>query len=234
MGGRSGMGRAAPGWMVVFDLDDTLYLERDFAFSGYRHLEQVVAAQSGVRGFGAACRTLFEAGVRRHVFDRACAELGLAAGPERIAQLVAGYRGHRPEIALCPDAARYLAQAPGPLGLITDGPETMQRNKISALGLQALIKHIRPTGAWGAGYGKPHPRAFREMEDKAPRGARLVYVADNPAKDFVTPRARGWAAVQILRPGAVHDPEPPGAGHAAHLRIQSLDELDPALAAWAA
>jgi putative hydrolase of the HAD superfamily len=225
------------GWMVVFDLDDTLYQERDFAFSGYRRLEGFVAARYGIQGFGDACRRLFEAGERRHIFDRACAGLGLAAGPELIAALVAEYRFHPPRISLCPDAARYLSRAaarPGglPMGLITDGPETMQRNKIAALGIEALIRHIRPTGAWGAGYGKPHPRAFEEMEGKAPPGARLAYVADNPAKDFITPKARGWATVQILRPGAVHDPEPPGAAHAAARRLHSLDRLDALLAEW--
>lgn len=71
--------------MLVFDLDDTLYLERDFAFSGYRHLDHWVAAQTGITGFGAACRALFEAGERRHVFDRACAQLGLDPSPEWIA-----------------------------------------------------------------------------------------------------------------------------------------------------
>ena len=207
--------------MIVFDLDDTLYLERDFASSGYRHLEEFVSA------------ALFAAGERRNVLGRACQEMGIPAEPGLIAALVAEYRGHAPEISLCPDAARWLGRAQGPLGLITDGPAAMQQRKIAALGLPALIRHIRATGAWGAGFGKPHPRAYQEMEAlAAPRtAAEMAYVADNPAKDFLTPRARGWKTVQILRPGAVHDPAPPSPAHAAAARIQSLDELTPVLAA---
>ena len=35
-------------------------------------------------------------------------------------------------------------------------------------------------------------------------GFPLAYVADNPLKDFVTPRARGWWTVQVERPERVH------------------------------
>ncbi|QFS82443.1 hypothetical protein FIU97_06450 [Roseivivax sp. THAF40] len=219
--------------MLVFDLDDTLYLERDFAFSGYRHLDHWVAAQTGITGFGAACRALFEAGERRHVFDRACAQLGLDPSPEWIAELVAAYRGHPPQITLADDAARYLARAEGPYGLITDGPEHMQRAKIAALSLERWIAHIRPTGAWPPGFGKPHPRAYEEMEGFG-SSSPMVYVADNPAKDFVTPKARGWLTVQITRPGSVHSPVPPDNDHAAHVKCQSFDELDAALAGLSA
>jgi putative hydrolase of the HAD superfamily len=31
-----------------------------------------------------------------------------------------------------------------------------------------------------------------------------VYVADNPAKDFVAPRALGWATVRVRRAGSLH------------------------------
>ena len=215
--------------MLVFDLDDTLYLERDFAFSGYRHLDRYVERTMGATGFGEHCRALFEAGERRHIFDAACKELGLALVADQIVGLVNEYRNHPPDIALSPDATRYLTNATRPFGLVTDGPEQMQRNKISALKLDRLIAHIRPTGAWPDGFGKPHSRAFKEMEAAAITGSKMVYVADNPAKDFVTPNKRGWLTVQVVRPGAVHDPSPPSKAYAANARITSFDDLDETL-----
>ncbi|MBV1895438.1 MAG: HAD family hydrolase [Rhodobacteraceae bacterium] len=215
--------------MLVFDLDDTLYLERDFAFSGYRHLDRFVERAMGATGFGEQCRALFEAGERRHIFDVACKELGLTLTAEQILELVNEYRNHPPDIALSADAARYLTNSDRPFGLITDGPEKMQRNKISALNLDRFIRHIRPTGAWPDGFGKPHPRAFKDMESAASTGSKMVYVADNPAKDFVTPNKRGWLTVQILRAGAVHDPSAPNAAYAAHAQITSFDDLDAVL-----
>jgi putative hydrolase of the HAD superfamily len=31
-------------------------------------------------------------------------------------------------------------------------------------------------------------------------GLQYIYIADNPAKDFVAPNLLGWKTVQILRP----------------------------------
>jgi len=217
---------------IVFDLDDTLYLERDFAFSGYRAAGDWLEARGRVPpGTGPrladACRDLFIGGERRAIFDRAAQALGLAA--DLVPRLIEGYRSHVPRIALCPDAARYLAGHSG-LALISDGPEQTQRNKIAALGLQAHCDLILPTGQWGAGYGKPHPRAY-ELVAAASGGRRCVYVADNAAKDFLAPNRMGWITVQILRPGRVHEGRPPTPEHAAGAVIGSLDQLDQAIAA---
>ena len=215
--------------MLVFDLDDTLYLERDFVLSGYRHLETWVAENHQTAGFGERCRAHFEAGERRHVFDRACDDLGLVNSPELIATLVMEYRSHQPSIALCPDAGHYLRRHEGLTGLITDGPPATQSAKITALGLESLIDHVLLTGEWGPGFAKPHPRAFETIEALSLAGPLPIYVADNPAKDFVTPKARGWRTVQVVRPGAVHDPRPPDDAHAAAQRIESFDALDAVL-----
>lgn len=213
---------------IVFDLDDTLYPERDFVASGFAAVDAWVAQRREVAGFGATCQALFDSGVRGFVFDRA-----LAAHPELAsltpADLVAVYRDHPPAITLCPDAARYLRAMPQPAALITDGPERTQRNKIAALGLAQHCDQIIVTGAWEPGQGKPHPRSFCAVEAAAP-GRRWVYVADNPAKDFVTPRARGWATVQITRAGRIHTAPPPAPDHAADVVICDFDQLGAALA----
>jgi len=215
--------------MIVFDLDDTLYLEREFAFSGYRFLDGWVKEREGLEGFGNACKVLFEEGERRQIFNRALERLGHCGDSHLIADLVAAYRGHPPQISLAPDAARFLERHRGPFGLITDGPAATQNAKIVALGLDRWIENIRKTGDWPQGYGKPHPRAYEEMEGLAADDGPMVYVADNPAKDFLTPKARGWITVQIRRAGAVHPPHAKDDAHAAHVEITSLDELDGAL-----
>lgn len=212
--------------MIVFDLDDTLYLERDFAFSAYRHLDKVVQTEIGITGFGATCRAFFMAGERQHIFDRACKKLGLSVDPEFIAKLIAAYRSHPPDIALCPDVVRFFARLDAPLGLISDGPAHMQRNKLTALALEDKIAHVRLTGDWPEGFGKPHPRAFEEMETYGAQRTPMIYIADNPAKDFVTPKARGWLTIQIMRPGGVHGPMPRDQAHAAAKVIETFDELE--------
>ncbi|WP_265518336.1 HAD family hydrolase [Nitratireductor luteus] len=219
--------------LVVFDLDDTLYLERDFVLSGFAAADAWLRRTAGVDGLGQACLTLFAAGERLHVFDLALMKLGL--GPDRglVEQLVEVYRSHRPDIDLTADAARYLVSRSRdiPCAMITDGPSSTQRAKTLALGLEEYIGCIICTGAFGQGFGKPHPRAFAQVEKWAgPARAPLVYVADNPVKDFVTPRARGWYTVQIARPARIHHLTAPSAAHEPHARITSLDALDECLA----
>lgn len=212
---------------IVFDLDDTLYLERDFAFSGYEAAGAWLAVQGLAPGFADTCRGLFLAGERRRIFDRAAEAQGLPPG--LVPELVEVYRSHMPRIALCPDAARYLS-GHGGFAIISDGFERTQRNKIAALGLDRFCDVIVPTGQWAAEYCKPHPRAY-ELVAAASAGRACVYVADNAAKDFLTPNRLGWITIQILRPDRVHVGAPPTPAHAARAVIDSLDQLDQAIAA---
>ncbi|HRO16375.1 MAG TPA: HAD family hydrolase [Paracoccus sp. (in: a-proteobacteria)] len=215
---------------IVFDLDDTLYLERDFAISGFRAVGAAMQARHGAEGFAAHCTAEFRDGRRGDIFDRALTRFNLDRA-EQVTALVAIYRDHAPEISLCPDAARWFDRHGGGFGLITDGPERMQRNKIAALGLDGRIGLVIPTGQWPAGFGKPNPRAFELAQAAA--GGPCVYVADNAAKDFVTPNRMGWLTVQLLRPERIHPCTAPDPLHEARARIADLDQLDAVIAAAA-
>lgn len=212
--------------VVVLDLDDTLYLERDFVRSGFAAVSLWLEAERGIIGFADHAWLLFEGGRRGDIFNVTLERLGVAAGQALIDQLVTIYREHEPKIALQPDAARFLAARPGDcaLAILTDGFLTTQQNKIRALGLdQQEIAPVVCTGLWGRDYWKPHQRGFRFIADHHDLPAdAFIYVADNPAKDFIAPRALGWRTVQIIRPGAIHpsaNPEP------ADLVIESLDGI---------
>lgn len=175
----------------VFDLDDTLYLERDFVRSGF----QAVGKSTGIPGFFEAAWGLFEQGERGDVFDQA---LSLLEVPGDVVGMVAVYRAHRPSIALAPDARRLLEWIQGAAGLISDGPAATQQNKLEALGIAGRFQSVVLTGAWGATYSKPHPRAFLETQRRLGPGP-YVYVADNPTKDFETPRKLGWRTIRVRR-----------------------------------
>jgi putative hydrolase of the HAD superfamily len=218
--------------LVVFDLDDTLYLERDFAHSGFIAADRWLVSNGGPSGLAEACRVLFETGHRGRIFDEALERLGGPADPTLVGRLVEVYRGHEPRISLAADAARYLGErGDASIGaLITDGQMATQQAKVRALGLESRLGRIVYTGALGPGRGKPHPEAFERIEAWwASRGRPLAYVADNPVKDFVTPRARGWLTIQVERPERVHRLPAPDAAHEAHARIASFDQLDACL-----
>lgn len=213
--------------VVVFDLDDTLYLERDFALSGFAAVGHRLEMKHGIIGFADECARLLDEGVRGSIFDHALTALGAGGVGVAIVDLVEIYRRHRPKIALAPDAARLLDQVDRlSSALITDGPARMQAGKVGALGLGTRLGRLVLTGMLPAGFGKPHSMAFELVERWSERSPRdHVYIADNAAKDFVAPRARGWRTVQVLREGRIHRGNPPTARHAADVVVETLDDV---------
>src|SRR3546814_20288325 len=102
------------GNVIVLDLDDTLYLERDYVLSGFRAVGNWLEAHHEIRTFAGSATELFEAGRRGDIFDAALARLGVSPSPEMIQRLVAVYREHRPAIRLQSAAAPFLRpQRPG-------------------------------------------------------------------------------------------------------------------------
>ena len=192
---------------VVFDLDDTLYLERDYVRSGFLHVGALVETKLGVRGFFDTAWGLFLEGQRRDIFDRTLKRIGLPAADSVIQELVDAYRNHAPAISLAEDAVRCLdgLHSKCDLALITDGPVSSQENKARALQLDRWIDLKIFTGRWGANFCKPHLRAFLMVQAHTGAGPNeCMYVADNPKKDFTAPKQLGWMTVRIRRDGGLH------------------------------
>lgn len=220
---------------IVFDMDDTLYLERDYVRSGFRAVDLWAEAEIGLQGLAEAADALMMAGRREKLFDGALAMLGRDVDPALIEAMVSVYRGHAPQIALASDAQAILKRnAHHGLALVSDGFRVAQHAKVQALGLAGFgMDPIICTDDWGRDYWKPHRRAFEAIEAAhSGRSRHFIYVADNPVKDFLAPRALGWATVQIDRADAIHPRTPPSDAHRADTTIYSLDELDRDTIAW--
>ena len=210
---------------VVLDLDDTLYLERDFVRSGFTSVGKHLASQHGLSGFADTAWHLFEGGARRTTFDQTFARLGRPDLVPLIPELVIQYRNHEPDISLCPDAEEALEQWNGTrdIGVITDGPLESQRAKAEALGVSAWADSVIFTAELGSAYGKPHPRSFEMMQAQLV-GDRYAYVADNPHKDFVAPHRLGWRTVRIRRRGGLQYHVPGGSD--IDVELSDMADLD--------
>jgi putative hydrolase of the HAD superfamily len=187
---------------VVFDLDDTLYLERDYVRSGFRSLEAWAKINLGLDDFCLRAWTLFNAGARGNIFDRILIKAGIEPDRNTIQTMVDLYRGHIPDIQLAADAADCLQDVRDQvhLALVSDGPEQSQRNKIKALGLERSFEAVILTAALGSGYAKPHLKAFLDVQKYfGPAVQQYTYVADNPIKDFIAPRNLGWKTIRVRR-----------------------------------
>lgn len=218
---------------IVLDLDDTLYLERDYVRSGFAAVGHFISQRCGMTGFGDRCWSHFLNGQRGDIFNRVLAECQLPDSAEAVAELIGVYRSHHPTITLADDAERWLTQNAGQyaFGLITDGPRLCQQHKVDALQLASRIDHILLTDAWGREYWKPHPRAFEEMMHRFNIDAeRCFYIGDNPHKDFHAPQSLGWTTIRVRRAEGLHA----DATHDAirpDYDILSFDDLDGCLQA---
>lgn len=218
--------------VVVFDLDDTLYPERDYVLSGFSAVDQWLATHCGVAGFSERAQTLFSAGHRGRIFDTALAQLGQPVTPARIAELVDVYRQHDPTLRLFPDAETVLRQAASDFqfALITDGYRLPQEKKITALNLTASIPCRIVTDALGREFWKPSLEPYRRvMAHYRGEAENYVYVADNPHKDFIGARRLGWKTVRVRRQGCEYSNYEPTPDEKADVDIPSLLDLMPLL-----
>lgn len=200
---------------VVFDVDDTLYLERDYVRSGFEAVDRHVRHTYGLEGFMDVAWRLFTAGRRGDTFDEAVVRLGAEDELVPVDELVGVYRTHMPSIELLADSEKALERLDArgvPIVVITDGPESSQNAKVEALGLRDRAALIVVTAGLGLGKGKPHEAGFLCVQHELGlTGSELVYVADNPAKDFVAPRRLGWRTFRVRRPGSLHEDVASGA-----------------------
>ncbi len=185
----------------IFDIDDTLYLERDYVKSGFGAVGEAVNCPL----FGEKCWAMFEAGVRGNTFDLAKAEYPEIVQDTR--ELVNIYRCHYPKISLCPDAKQYIYKLRGRTGVISDGPVDSQRAKFRALGLLPWIEC--PIFTQECCASKPAPASFQlaAYTLNTPY-EECVYIADNPKKDFAGPKSLGMKTIRIRRPLSLHYDEP--------------------------
>lgn len=215
---------------VVFDLDDTLYPEREFAFSGFRAvsewLQRKIACTSDPE---AIMRKLFDSPHRGQVFDQVLKELGCEQSAELVPQMVDYFRQHSPVIRLHPDAISAMDRWAGRflMGIVSDGFLSVQQKKVQALGLESRINLVILTDRWGREFWKPHPRAFQEIEKTwQVSGRACLYIADNPRKDFIAPVQLGWRTVRVCRLEGVYCQEESAEGGNPEFTISSLDQIE--------
>ena len=219
---------------LIFDLDDTLYAERDYAIGGFRAAATWAETHLGVTPSVDQMIALLDDGHLGKLFELALRDAKPDHTADELKAFVRAYGRQEPQVRLFADAAEALTywQPRAPLGLVTDGHAATQHAKITALALKPRFQHIIATGELGPdrAFHKPHPRAFELMQQKlgAP-GDTFVYVGDNLSKDFVSPNALGWTSIWIDRPthraNRIHKHTSAPAGGDPHIVVHDLGEL---------
>lgn len=212
---------------IVFDLDDTLYPQIEYKRSGFRVVAEWAAAHVGVDC--SSCvdeleKILAEKGPSYHyMFNDLVSKFGL--NKKHVPAMVEIFRAHEPRIACYPKVLETLEYLREDLrtGILTDGPWEVQQRKVAALGLEERVDVILYSDALGM--EKPEPALFEWFESKFNLcGYELAYAGDNPRKDFVGARSRGWTTIRVLTGEHVNEEAVPG--HEADIVVKSPAELE--------
>jgi len=188
--------------ITIFDLDDTLYDESTYvesclkAVSVWLETNLLLPADDCFRFMMDTLRTEG----RGYIFDRLLDNYGLIS-KSRILACRRVYRSHVPNISLYPDAVQILRDLSNkPLYLVTDGNKIMQEKKISALRLWPYFKKVFITYRYGCKYAKPSLHCFEIIKNREEcRWDEMVYVGDDPAKDFVSLNRVGANTIRIMK-----------------------------------
>jgi putative hydrolase of the HAD superfamily len=215
---------------ILFDLDDTLYRERDFVFSGFRAVGEWSERVLGIdaRACEHELAGLFERGVLGTTFNEWLTHRNLSL--EHVPAMVRTYQEHTPVISLdveCEELLGRLRQQYR-LGVVTDGFLHVQQRKAAALKLDQHVDVVVFSDRWGRSAWKPNPKALiAALDALACSAADSIYVGDNPTKDFIAARRAGMRSVRLRRRAGIHAAlESRGVEFAADFEISCLSQLE--------
>jgi putative hydrolase of the HAD superfamily len=202
---------------VAFDLDDTLAITAsDRAEILRRAAERAdVPLTFDRQDYRDAHREHSGGASRRPVFD-ALVDGDAAAITDAYREAIAE------SLEAVPGAAEAVADLRGRyrVGLLTDGPDETQRDKLRRLGWTDAFDAVVVTGAVDA--PKPDPDAFAALcEALGTEPRETAYVGDDPDRDVAGAAAAGLLPIQVLYDGSP-DIHPAAAGT---IRRDDLAEL---------
>lgn len=187
---------------VLFDLDDTLFDQRDWLDGAWAAVACRAVELCGhpATGLADVLRAVSADGgsAQGGIIDRAVAQCGLDLA---IAPLVEAFRTHRPDrLEPYPGVRDGLARLAAimPIGIVTDGDCGIQQGKLAALGLGDCLSAVILSDSLGRSRRKPDPAPFRAALDAlGAEPAGVVFVGDNPRKDVAGAAALGMTTIRV-------------------------------------
>jgi len=187
--------------ILVFDLDDTLYDEITYVKSSLlevaKYLSQKLNVQSNI--IYSDLYKVLELNGRGNVFDITLKNYGIYSKAE-VNKCLSVYRKNNPEIELFEQAISCLKRFENfRKYIVTDGNKIVQKKKIEALKLNKFFIKSIPSHNFGISHAKPSTYIFNKIlnwENSKPD--QLVYIGDNPKKDFINLKKEGFNTIRVL------------------------------------
>ncbi|HDX9588386.1 TPA: HAD family hydrolase [Bacillus pseudomycoides] len=213
---------------IVFDMDDTLYREKDYIISGFKAVDHWLKNRYKKTGFYNVAIQLFDSGEKKFVFNKALQQLNINYDEKLISDMLEQFRSHEPDIQLLEEAEWVLHNLIHTIkiGLISDGYLIPQEKKVNALKLKEKFHSIVLTDRFGKEHWKPSQIPYQQMsmELQIPHH-QCVYIGDNSTKDFITAKKLGWTTVHINRKNGIYYNLEVEQEYTAHYIINDLRKL---------
>lgn len=198
--------------VVLFDLDDTLYLERDYIKSGFSVVSNFISKKIEIKEQEIYLKilALFNEN-SKNVFNRLLDFYHIEYKEKDIMEIVEVYKNHFPNIKLLEESKTLIKELKNEgykLGIITDGDKVQQNLKIKALNLNNYFDKIIVTDELGEDrkYWKPHKLSYELMKDFFEvEYNQMIYIGDNLSKDFKAPLKLGIKSIYIYRKEGIYN-----------------------------
>ena len=215
--------------IIVFDLDDVLYDEKLFFKRGMNAIVNFISTEYGIskKQILFFLKKRIKKG-RVKIIDDILKKFNIYS-KYMVKKCLSIYRTHFPIIQLSSDAKYCLQNLKNfSCYIVTDGNKIVQLNKIKALKISKNIKKYFLTSNYGLKNAKPSPYCFLKICNlENVRPIDVVYVGDDPNKDFVGIKPLGFHTIRVMK-GRYRNLKKPKK-YQSNLEINSLRELNPKL-----
>lgn len=185
--------------ILIFDLDDTLIDEQKYAQSGFNYVANKISKEFSKTNIKKNFNKILFKNGRGNIFDIFFQSY---SKKKMIQKFVRLYRNHQPNISLKVEAKELLIKLKRlkfSTYLVTDGHKLAQLRKINKLQLNKYFKKIYITHEYGYKKMKPNLYCFRLIKKKEKvKWSEIVYIGDNPNKDFVKLNSVGANTIRVL------------------------------------
>ncbi len=188
--------------ILVFDLDDTLYNEFDFVVSGFFNVSKIINNKFNIKTDESYKYLLnyFKKYGRAKIFDNFLNKHNIYS-KKNLKLCINIYRYSNRNISIKPEARNIISKLykKKNLYLVTDGNKIVQNHKIKLLKINKFFKKIYITHNYGIKYSKPSLYCFKKIcQIENISFNNLVYIADDPNKDFINLNNKNAITIRIL------------------------------------
>ena len=183
----------------VFDLDDTLYNEKEFVLNGFFKVAKYLKKKFKISNSYNEIKKIHFSRGRKEIFNKILKKNNIFT-LKTLNKCISIYRSNNIKLSLKPEIKKFLKKNIKKNYIVTDGMGHVQKLKIKKLNLKKYFNRIFYTGYYGKKARKPSLYCFKKIKKiENCRWSDIIYVGDNPHKDFKNLNKKNVLTIRIKK-----------------------------------